>query len=434
MHRITVTGRVNLGHLFWLRSLAIIGQLVTIAFVQTFVGVKLPLPAMLLIIGLEVIFNALTWLRVASQKPESNLELFGQLWVDLGALSALLFLSGGTTNPFVSLYLPSLAIAAAVLPWHLMTWLAAFAVACYAVLGFESVPLNLDNPANLFDYYRAGMWVNFMVSVGLIAWFVARMSRGLRQRDAALGDAQQRLLRDERAVALGVQAATVAHEMGTPLSTIAMLTEELRDAARSDEGLKPYTADLDILDQQMTLCTSALARLRSRASTQGSRQLVDEWLDSFVNQWRLRHPHVKFERLGEPPANVIVDDTVAISQILTILLDNAARASRDHVTLAATLADNDSIDFEVCDAGPGVPASLRGLLGAAPVDSTQGGHGVGLYLAFSAAARLGGSIELTDVSEIKPRGTRAVLRLPLAREQTGAGRLGAASSNTEKQA
>ncbi|MFP3551266.1 ATP-binding protein [Paraburkholderia sp. SIMBA_049] len=434
MHRITVTGRVNLGHLFWLRSLAIIGQLVTIAFVQTFVGVKLPLPAMLLIIGLEVIFNALTWLRVASQKPESNLELFGQLWVDLGALSALLFLSGGTTNPFVSLYLPSLAIAAAVLPWRLMAWLAAFAVACYAVLGFESVPLNLDNPANLFDYYRAGMWVNFMVSVGLIAWFVARMSRGLRQRDAALGDAQQRLLRDERAVALGVQAATVAHEMGTPLSTIAMLTEELRDAARSDEGLKPYTADLDILDQQMTLCTSALARLRSRASTQGSRQLVDEWLDSFVNQWRLRHPHVKFERLGEPPANVSVDDTVAISQILTILLDNAARASRDHVTLAATLADNDSIEFEVRDAGPGVPASLRGLLGAAPVDSTQGGHGVGLYLAFSAAARLGGSIELTDVNEIKPRGTRAVLRLPLAREQTGAGRLGAASSNTEKQA
>jgi two-component system sensor histidine kinase RegB len=138
--------------------------------------------------------------------------------------------------------------------------------------------------------------------------------------------------------------------------------------------------------------------------------------------------------VGEPPANVSVDDTVAVSQILTILLDNAARASRDHVTLAARLADNDSIDFEVCDAGPGVPASLRGLLGAAPVDSTQGGHGVGLYLAFSAAARLGGSIELTDVSEIKPRGTRAVLRLPLAREQTDAGRQGAASSNTEKQA
>lgn len=436
MHRITNTGRVNLGHLFWLRCLAIIGQLVTIAVVQSFVGVHLPLPAMLLVIGLEVLFNGLTWLRVSRQRPESNLELFGQLWVDLGALSALLFLSGGTTNPFVSLYLPSLAIAAAVLPWHLMLWLAGFAVACYAVLGFDSVPLNLDNPANLFDYYRAGMWVNFTVSVGLIAWFVARMSRALRQRDAALGDAQQRLLRDERAVALGVQAATVAHEIGTPLSTIAMLSEELRDAARTDKGLAPYSADLELLEQQMSLCTSALARLRSRASEASSRQPLGEWLESFVQQWRLRHPDVKLERLGAPPADLDLDDTVAVSQILTILLDNAARASRDHVTLAATLTQQgDRIEFEVCDTGPGIPVSLRGSLGAMPVDSTQGGHGVGLYLAFSAATRLGGSIELTDVKESRPRGTRAVLRLPVAgRQSSGAGRSGAASSNTEKQA
>jgi two-component system sensor histidine kinase RegB len=436
MHRITVTGRVNLGHLFWLRSLAIIGQLLTIAFVQIFVGATLPLPAMLLVIGLEVIFNGFTWLRVAQQRPESNLELFGQLWVDLGALSALLFLSGGTTNPFVSLYLPSLAIAAAVLPWHLMIWLAAFAVACYAVLGFESVPLNLDNPANLFDYYRAGMWVNFTVSVGLIAWFVARMSQALRQRDAALGDAQQRLLRDERAVALGVQAATVAHEIGTPLSTIAMLTEELRDAARTDAGLKPYSADLDLLEQQMSMCTSALARLRSRASTPGSRQAVGEWLDSFVQQWRLRHPHVELDTLAAAPAGVVLDDTVAVGQILTILLDNAARASRDHVTLKASLAERDSaVEFEVCDAGPGIPLSLRGSLGSVPVDSTQGGHGVGLYLAFSAAARLGGSIELTDAQDTRPRGTRAVLRLPVAAyDSSGAGDKGSAPSNKEKQA
>ena len=436
MHRITNTGRVNLGHLFWLRSLAIIGQLVTIAVVQIFIGVHLPLPAMLLVIALEMIFNGLTWMRVAKQRPESNLELFGQLWVDLGALSALLFLSGGTTNPFVSLYLPSLAIAAAVLPWQLMVWLAAFAVACYAVLGFDSVPLNLDNPANLFDYYRAGMWVNFTVSVGLIAWFVARMSRGLRLRDAALADAQQHLLRDERAVALGVQAATVAHEIGTPLSTIAMIAEELRDTARTDQGLAPYKADLDLLEQQMTLCTSALARLRSRASTTVTRQPVGEWLVSFAQQWRLRHPHVKFEQLGTAPAEFNLDDTVAVSQILTILLDNAARASRDHVTLAARLSpQGDRIEFEVCDAGPGIPASLRGSLGSMPVDSTQGGHGVGLYLAFSAAARLRGSIELTDVSEITPRGTRAVLRLPVAgRQSSGVGHTGAASSNTEKQA
>jgi two-component system sensor histidine kinase RegB len=436
MYRITNTGRVNLGNLFWLRCLAIIGQLLTIAVVELFLGVHLPLPAMLLVIGLEVLFNAITWLRVMKQRPESSLELFGQLWVDLGALSALLFLSGGTTNPFVSLYLPSLAIAAAVLPWRLMAWLAAFAVACYAVLGYDSLPLNLDNPENLFDYFRAGMWVNFTVSVGLIAWFVARMSGALRVRDQALGDAQQRLLRDERAVALGVQAATVAHEIGTPLSTIAMLTEELREAARTDAGLAPYGADLELLEQQMSLCTSALARLRSRASTTGNRQPVGEWLESFAQQWRLRHPHVKLEQSGTPPRDADLDDTVAVSQILTILLDNAARASRDRVTLAARRSsDGTCVEFEVCDDGPGIPAALRSSLGAVPVDSTQGGHGVGLYLAFAAAARLRGSVELADIRQTAPHGTRAVLRLPVAGlPSSGTGRPGAAPSNTEQQA
>jgi two-component system sensor histidine kinase RegB len=421
MHRITLSARVNLGHLFWLRSLAILGQLCTIAIVQFFFGVHLPLPAMLFVVALEIVFNGVTWIRVAQNRPESNLELFGQIWVDLGALSALLFLSGGTTNPFVSLYLPSLAIAAAVLPWYLTAWLAAFAVACYVLLGFDSVPLNMDNPANLFDYYRAGMWVNFMVSVGLIVWFVARMSRALRQRDSVLGDAQQRLLRDERAVALGVQAATVAHEIGTPLSTIAMLTEELRDAARTDRGLAPYGADLDLLQRQITLCISALARLRSRASS-NSREPVSQWFGPFVRQWRLRQPHVKFEQIGNGPDDLGADDAVVVGQILTILLDNAARASPDFVTLRAYASSRrDFIHFEVCDHGPGIPAALRHTLGAAPVESTQGGHGVGLYLAFSSAARLGGSIDLLDLTpgvpgegagSADPRGTRAVLRVP----------------------
>jgi two-component system sensor histidine kinase RegB len=429
MHRITNTGRVNLGHLFWLRCLAIIGQLVTIAVVQQFFGVHLPLPAMLTIIALEAIFNAGTWFRVAGARPETDLELLGQLWVDLGALSALLFLSGGTTNPFVSLYLPSLAIAAAVLPWRHMIWLAIFAMCCYVALGFDSIPLNMDNPANLFDYYRTGMWVNFMVSVCLIAWFVARMSNALRQRDAALGDAQQRLLRDERAVALGVQAATVAHEMGTPLSTIAMLTEELREAARRDKALAPYADDFTLLEQQMTLCTSALARLRSRASVSPARERLDAWLKSFSEQWRLRHPHVKFVRLPAAIDDTWLDETAAVGQILTILLDNAARVSRDSVTLAASVADG-WISFDVCDSGPGISPTLRTKLGSVPVDSTQGGHGVGLYLAFAAAARLNGSVELLDG---EPRGTRAVLRVPAAKDEGQPRRTALSTSDKENE-
>jgi two-component system sensor histidine kinase RegB len=295
-----------------------------------------------------------------------------------------------------------------------------------------------------------------MVSVGLIGWFVARMSRALRARDFALADAQERLLRDERAVALGVQAATVAHEIGTPLSTIAMLSEELRDSARHDPNLAPYSADIELLEQQMTLCTSALARLRSRATGPAPRQPLDDWLHGFVEQWRLRHPHVRFELIEaaheaehesedeteeRKRAGQFLSDPVAVGQILTILLDNAARASSDSVTLATSASRHlgePVIQFDIRDQGPGIPAALRGSLGATPVDSTQGGHGVGLYLAFSAATRLGGSIELTPAN---PCGTHAILRLadtsaPGSREKaarTGRGGV-AASVTTEKRA
>ncbi len=148
-----------------------------------------------------------------------------------------------------------------------MACFAGFAVACYALLSYNYVALNIKNPANLFDYFHMGLWVNFMVSVGLmIGWFVARMSRALRVRDAALADVQQRHLRDERAVALGVQAAIVAHEMGTPLSTIAVLSEELRDCAAHDRNLAPYAADFELLEQP-----DGAVHVRARAPAQPAR-------------------------------------------------------------------------------------------------------------------------------------------------------------------
>lgn len=407
----SLSNHVNLSHLFWLRCCAIGGQLIAIVVASLFFGVHLPLAPMLIVIGLEVIFNALTWLRVAQARGETPYELFGQLIVDLGALSALLFLSGGDINPFISLYLPALAIGAAVLPWPLVLLLALFAVSCYALLSFDSVPLNIESPGNMFDYYRTGIWINFMISVALIVWFVARMSRALRAGDAALAQAERRMLRDERVVALGAQAASVAHEMGTPLSTIAMLLEELRSEARTaNSRLAPYAEDLALLEQQLDVCKTALARLQSRANSPTLGRLAD-WYDGFVEQWRLRHPQIEFECTGaQPPADAI-GDTAAIGQILTILLGNAARASPGSVTLELVCAD-DTIEFRVLDRGAGIAEALRAQLGKMPVASTQGGQGVGLYLAFATATLLSGSIDLTDA---KGGGTCAILKLPASR-------------------
>jgi two-component system sensor histidine kinase RegB len=423
MNEFPQSGQLNLRHLFWLRCLGITGQAVAMVVATVLLGIDLPLLPMSLVIAFEVAFNIATLVRMVRSSQESNIELFGQLCVDLGALTALLLLSGGTTNPFFSLYLPALAIGAAVLPWRLASALAVFAVLGYLLLALHSVPLVLQKHGDLFDLYRTGNWINFLISVALIAWFVARMSRTLRLREAALADAQERLLRDERVVALGAQAASIAHEMGSPLSTIALLAEELRESAAADPGLAVYRADFSLLEQQIALCKEALTRLQSRAASPNRRRLAP-WLLNFIEQWRLRHPQAELETRGvvvdaksaSGSAGVpktalssaagleaaVIEDTVAVGQILTILLDNAARASQHHVVLDVRCsvgglgsADGE-VEFDVSDRGPGIPAGLRAQIGSAPVRSTQGGAGVGLYLAFVTAARLRGTIELSD--------------------------------------
>jgi two-component system sensor histidine kinase RegB len=418
-------GHLNLTHLFWLRCIAIAGQAGTMFVADVMLDINLPVLSMSLVIIFEIAFNAATLVRMSRPRQESNGELFGQLCVDLGALTALLLMSGGTTNPFFSLYLPALAIGAAVLPWRLAAALAVLAVLGYVVLATYSVPLVLHEPANLFALYRTGNLVNFMISVALIAWFVARMSRALRLREAALAEAQQRLLRDERVVALGAQAASIAHEMGSPLSTIALLAEELRESAGSDPQLAVYRGDFSLLEQQIALCKEALARLQSRAASPNRRRLKP-WLESFIEQWRLRHPQAGLETRGMGSEATVIEDTVAVGQILTILLDNAARASGDHIVFevnvkAALTGNGDGAGatvFRISDRGPGVPAALRAQIGNAPVRSTQGGAGVGLYLAFVTAARLRGTIELSDVHDPGyDTGTCAILTLPARRAE-----------------
>lgn len=405
--------RTNVVQLFWLRCLAIVGQLATIGVAQLWLGVRLPLEPMLTIVALEVLFNVLTWIRarrgVERAKRRTDLDLMSQLLVDLAALTALLFFSGGATNPFVSLFLPGLAIAAAVLPWRNASQLALLSLVAYGALNFQYVPLDLADPGNLLRLHLAGMWVNFVVSVLVIAWFVSRMSRALRARDAQLARAEQRLLRDERMAALGAQAASVAHELGTPLSTMAVVVGELRSESLGNDALKPFEPDLQTLEQQIALCKSAIGHVQMRAAAP-VRQAMAEWLPAFTTQWRLRHPQVQFQLHVPPELTTRIEDTVQVGQILTILLDNAAYFSPSSVTLDVA-ATPDDVRFTVCDEGPGMTAELRARLGNSPVMSTHGGHGMGLYLAFASAQRLGGDITLTPNM---PQGTRAELRLPMA--------------------
>ncbi|WP_454730756.1 MULTISPECIES: ATP-binding protein [Cupriavidus] len=416
---------VSLRRLFWLRWALLGGQALLLVSCEAVAGVILPYSPLLAILTLQTLFNLLTGLRLRHQRGRgarpSDAELMGQLLVDLTALSAALFFTGGATNPFVSFYLPGLAIAGAVLPWRLVVVLAFYAMACYSVMLIEYVPLNLHNPDNAITYHLAGMWLNFVVSATMIAVFVARLSNVLRQRDAELNLAREQLLRDARIEALNDQAAAVAHEIGTPLATLAVIAGELRaDAADARLGATPvnaYLPDLQTVEQQLDLCKSILARLRDDHQT-AAPQRVDAWLDGFVERWQLRHPHARLEASAIGEAAALPVEAARVGQILTILLDNAARSqlAAGHAQVPLRLAivldkqeGQPTLTFRVTDRGLGIPPAQRARLGEAPMSSMHGGQGIGAYLAQSAALQMGGWLAWHDHHE---GGTVAELHLP----------------------
>jgi two-component system sensor histidine kinase RegB len=190
-------------------------------------------------------------------------ELFGQLCVDLMALAVLLYLSGGAANPLISLLLIPVAVAALSLPGRLTAAVTVLAVAIYSLLTWFYLPLSVGDAERAARLHLAGMWLTFVVSAAMIAWFVARMTASIRERDRRLAAAREQALRDERVVALGALAAGAAHELGTPLATIAVLVGELEREPALDADAR---ADLALVREQVALCKGIISGMANAAA------------------------------------------------------------------------------------------------------------------------------------------------------------------------
>ncbi|HEX7810575.1 MAG TPA: histidine kinase dimerization/phospho-acceptor domain-containing protein [Burkholderiales bacterium] len=347
----------NLRRLFLLRSIAIAGQAAAIAVAVVLFDTPLPVTPMAAVIAGLVAVNLRTWLRLRSSAPVRDAELFAELLADVAALTALLYLSGGSTNPFVSLFLLPLSIAAIALPPRYAWTMAALTMACYSLLMFFYRPLATSHElhGSSFNLHVLGMWVNFLVSAVLIAAFVAGMSMSLRARDRQLAAARERALRDEQVLALGTFAAGAAHELGTPLSTIAVLTRELERDHAATPGLNE---DLALLRAQVDNCKRIITELTAAAGQaragDAAPQSVEDFLRGVVERWSLIRPQVQPRVLlaGSGPAPEIVGEET-VRQALVNILNNAADASPQDVEVEGRW-DEREITIEVRDRGPGI--------------------------------------------------------------------------------
>lgn len=403
-----------LGRLVWMRAIALSFETCGVAAATLWLEVHLQVEPVLVVLGLLAAFNLWTWWRLQRPEPMGDGGLFFQLLVDILALSAVLYLTGGATNPFVSLYLPALAVAAAILPWRSALVLAFVSLTAYSAMMSHYVPLHVMDHDMAMNYHLVGMWINFALSAALITWFVGRRSRTLRERDAQLALAREQHLKNEQMIALGTQAASAAHEMGTPLSTIALITGDLKhDFARRAE-LAAYRGDIATIETQLALCKASLDRMGASASGSAASPRdtvsVHEWLTKFIEAWRLRCPATQLT-LDAPASPVRMRNERDLGQILLILLDNAAfAASRTDTPLAIALSvQANAATIRIEDHGPGIPPETLKRLGSEQVKSTSGGQGIGLMLAFATARQIDVRIQLAS----RPgAGTTATVTIP----------------------
>ena len=408
-----------LRYLLVVRALIIVCQVVGFAIAQEVLGYSLPIAPIALTITVLTAITLYSWIATRTNTEVSEAMLLSQLAVDVVALTLLFYFSGGSANPLVSLFLLPVTIAAATLKPQHGGVIAGAAVASYTALMFfnESVTQGHINHHDI-NAHLWGMWIGFVISAALVAYFVARIGHTLRQHDQDLSQAREEALRSEQLLALGALAAGTAHELGTPLATMAILTTELLEEHAKDETL---AEQLKILRGQVDRCKSILSRMATDAgqaqADSGHQVTVDRYLEGILSEWQIDRPPVQLSRHidGELPAPVIIADH-SVTQAIHNVLNNAADASPDAVHIEAHWS-NETLYIEVRDHGAGLESGLHDIIGKNPLPAApeKDGLGIGLFLSNSVLDRLGGKLRLDDIED---GGVCARIELPLSSLRT----------------
>lgn len=401
----------NLRWLLLLRGFMISGECIILVSAIYVANYPIKADPIWTLISLSVIVTSLTWYRLHVDYPVFERELFFHLLIDVAIVAGLLYFSGGGTNPLIWFFLIPLIVTATILP-QIYTWfMVGLTSAFYMLLIGYHVPLpNLPEPVHRTDIptsvlelqpdydlnlHTFTLWFGYVLIAGAVAYFVVEMTNTLRERERRLAQAREDALRDERVVALGTLAAGAAHEMGTPLGTIAILTHELQKEYSPDR-FKDLNKKLAIIRDQIDRCKEALSVLSASAgelrAESGRLMTVRAYVNDVVRQWQRQQPHIplKFEAYGEEQTpNIVADRT--LTHALVNILNNAAEVSPESVEFIAHWNPS-ALILTILDRGPGIDSEIIENAGNRPFSTKDTGLGVGLFLAKASITRLGGTL------------------------------------------
>ncbi|MGR8929382.1 MAG: ATP-binding protein [Gammaproteobacteria bacterium] len=435
--------RENLNWLYILRNLMLFVVVLAVFFAVHGLGIVLPMNQLWLAIFAISILNLYTWLRLRTPEPVTEHEIFSQICMDVLALAYLLYLTGGASNPIIWVFLLPLIVTAIMLPQS-YAWNMVIITSCvYTVLIAYNVPLpalaphaDHSNMTNLtpemslrmqlledrryFNLHVFGMWFGFVFSSGLVAFFIVALAKTLKERERSLAEARESALRDERVISLGTLAASAAHDMGTPLGTIAILAHDLAEDF-PDHRFPELNQKLTILQQQVERCKQALSVMSASAgelrAESGKVMRVADYVDEVLNQWRTHKAATKLNLSisGSVDLEALIIAERTLTHSLINILNNAAEATDDTGIDFHANWDANTLSLKIRDHGPGLPAELIDFAGHKPVKSNKQGMGVGLFLTYTTIMRLRGTISFNN---LESGGACVEISLPLLTKES----------------
>jgi len=399
--RFAPIGRVRMRTLILIRWVAIAGQAAALFVVHFAFGFELPLDYALAAIGASALLNlALTLYRPAARVGNRGASVL--LAFDMVQLAVLLYLTGGLTNPFALLMLAPITISATILTRGATIGLCALAIACVTFLAFRYEALPWSPSGIEFPrLYVIGIWAALVLGALFIALYAASVSEESRRMSDALAATQMALGREQRVSALGALAAAAAHELGSPLGTIAVVARELANEVPKESDL---AADAELLLAETKRCRDILAQLAARPEADGGAPFSELPVSALIEAAAApyRRDGIALDFSAEAASGTAPEPRLSQSPELLHglgnLIQNAVQFARARVALSAGW-DDDVIDVTISDDGPGIPRDILDRLGEPYLSSrsTEGEHmGLGVFIATTLLERTGAEIEFSN--------------------------------------
>lgn len=382
----------------WLRLLTA-GLLLLVCILAETIGMKAiqPLLDWPLILGCNGIIVALSiFTRLFKHKNITQKHLLLVLLLDIICWSGLVAGSGGSINPAISYLLVLLSIAALSLPGLQAAILTLVTVMLYAVI-MKAQPQQMQHHGHMMGWHLWGMWILFMLNAVIMLVVIALLSRALREKDKAIAAYREETVRNEQLVSMGTMAANIAHELGTPLSTMGILLEDIE------------LEEKPLLQQQLERCRKALQQLKNttqklnEAKTVGSTELLQRW----VHECLLLQPQANIEWQDE--LRQALNISPLFEQALLAVLNNAVEAANTQVWVRL-YRETEFLLVDIRHDGEKIREELLKMLGQQTVESSKQGLGLGYYLANASIERLGGRLQISN----QDSGVLTRIRFPLA--------------------